>query len=82
MVKVKKSWADKLQPSNDLPKIVPAPEIWGGGKMYIPAPIEVNEVMGMVPKGKLLPFLKSESTLPKNIIPILLVRSQPEYLPG
>ncbi len=54
MAKVKKSWADKLRPSNDLPKIVPAPEIWGGGKMYIPTPIEVNEVMGMVPKGKII----------------------------
>jgi alkylated DNA nucleotide flippase Atl1 len=52
--KKEKTWADKLQPSKDLPKIVPAPEVWGGGKMYIPSPIEVHDVMGLVPKGKIV----------------------------
>lgn len=54
MAKAKKSWVEKLHTANDLPKIEEAPKQWGGGKMYIPAPIEVNNVMAMIPKGKLI----------------------------
>ena len=54
MAKAKKTWVEKLHTSNDLPKIEEAPKQWGGGKMYIPAPIEVNAVMAKVPEGKLI----------------------------
>jgi len=54
----KKDWIQKLQGRDDLPQIK---EItgkitakWGEGTMLIPAPIEVDQVMKKVPKGKLV----------------------------
>jgi hypothetical protein len=54
----RKSWIEKLNDSKDLPKVV---EIdgrmsrkWGTGTCAIPAPIEVDELMRRVPKGKLI----------------------------
>jgi len=56
-MKAKKSWTEKLNDSKDLPKVV---EIegkltrkWGEGTCIIPAPIEVDEIMKKIPKGKL-----------------------------
>ena len=58
MTKLKKSWREKLEDSKDLPKVV---EItgkmstrWGTGTVCIPAPREVDEIMRMVPRGKLI----------------------------
>jgi 23S rRNA A2030 N6-methylase RlmJ len=58
MTKLKKSWREKLEDSKDLPRVV---EItgkmstrWGTGTVCIPAPIEVDEIMRMVPRGKLI----------------------------
>ena len=58
MAKPRKSWREKLADSKDLPKVV---EItgkmstrWGTGTVVIPAPIEVDEIMNQVPKGKLI----------------------------
>ncbi|MBW2000856.1 MAG: MGMT family protein [Deltaproteobacteria bacterium] len=57
-MKTKKTWRDKLQDSKDLPKTVPIPEKmrknWGEGTLVIPAPLEVDEIMKKVPKGKLI----------------------------
>ncbi len=54
----KKSWIEKLHDSKDLPKIVnlegKQAEKWGEGKMVVPAPIEVYEIMKLPQKGKLL----------------------------
>ena len=57
MAKMRKSWQEKLADSKDLPKVV---EItgkmstrWGTGTFVIPAPMEVDEIMRQVPKGKL-----------------------------
>lgn len=54
----KKTWAEKLHDSKDLPKIVKldnkAAQKWGGKTMYIPSPIEVDKAMKKVPKGKLV----------------------------
>jgi alkylated DNA nucleotide flippase Atl1 len=57
MAKLRKSWREKLADSKDFPKVV---EItgkmstrWGTGTVVIPAPMEVNEIMRQVPKGKL-----------------------------
>ncbi len=58
MAKRRKSWQEKLEDSKDLPKVV---EItgkmstrWGTGTVCIPAPIEVDEIMKKVPRGKLI----------------------------
>lgn len=54
----KKSWREKLMDSKDLPKVVVlnenARKHWKGSNMAIPSPLEVNEVMSKVPKGKLI----------------------------
>ena len=58
MTKTRKTWQEKLADSKDLPKVV---EItgkmstrWGTGTVCIPAPIEVDEIMKQVPRGKLI----------------------------
>ncbi len=58
MAKARKSWREKLADSKDLPRVV---EItakmstrWGTGTVCIPAPIEVDEIMKKVPRGKLI----------------------------
>jgi alkylated DNA nucleotide flippase Atl1 len=56
MAKPKKSWREKLLDAKGLPKTGPIDERmtkrWGAGTMVIPAPIEVDEVMRRVPKGR------------------------------
>ena len=53
----RKTWKEKLADSKDLPKIQEIPERlkgkWGSGDFVIPAPLEVDELMRRVPKGKL-----------------------------
>jgi hypothetical protein len=54
----KKSWREKLADSKDLPKVVAlrgkAAAKWGKGTMAIPAPIEVDQIMRSVPRGRIL----------------------------
>ena len=54
--KPKKSWREKLLDSKDLPKVEKITgkmsARWGTGTVVIPAPIEVDEFMKKVPKGK------------------------------
>jgi len=56
-MKAKKSWREKLADSKDLPKVVKITgkmtSRWGTGTVVIPAPMEVNELMKKIPKGKL-----------------------------
>ncbi|MBA7662770.1 hypothetical protein ES703_70803 [subsurface metagenome] len=56
MSKKRKSWQEKLADSKDLPKVVEITDKmlkrWGTGTVVIPAPIEVDEIMGKVPEGK------------------------------
>ena len=61
MAKLKSSWREKLKSTaekNDLPKVVEVNEKmskrWGEGTCVIPAPREVDEIMGMVPQGRLI----------------------------
>jgi len=61
MAKKRKSWREKLMDSKDLPKVVKiTPKMagrWGtkvGDTVVIPAPIDVDEIMRKVPKGKLI----------------------------
>ncbi len=55
--RARKSWREKLADSKGLPKVGLVEDgmstRWGTGTMVIPAPIEVDELMRRVPKGKL-----------------------------
>lgn len=57
-IKLKKSWTEKLHDSKDLPKVVKIEgklsKRWGTGTCAIPSPMEVNNFMKKVPKGKLI----------------------------
>ena len=57
MKKIRKSWREKLADSKDLPKVFSIDgklsKRWGEGTCVIPAPLEVDEMMRGVPKGKL-----------------------------
>ncbi len=56
--KPRKTWREKLADSKDLPRVVEntgkMSTRWGTGSVCIPAPIEVDEIMGKVPRGKLI----------------------------
>ncbi|MBA7643387.1 hypothetical protein ES703_51112 [subsurface metagenome] len=58
MAKGRKTWQEKLADDKDLPKVVEITDkmskIWGTGTLVIPAPIEIDEIMGKVPRGKLI----------------------------
>ena len=58
MAKLRKSWQEKLADSRDLPKVVEINEKmskrWGTATVAIPAPREVDEIMALVPRGKLI----------------------------
>jgi alkylated DNA nucleotide flippase Atl1 len=53
----KKTWCEKLQDTKGLPKVEKITgkmsKRWGTGTVVVPAPMEVNEIMRKVPKGKL-----------------------------
>jgi len=57
MAAKRKSWQEKLADSKDLPKVFTIEgklsKRWGEGTCVIPAPIEVDEIMRGIPKGKL-----------------------------
>jgi len=57
-MKAKKTWRQKLQDSKDFPQVVPISERmtrrWGSGTCVIPAPVEVDQIMRQVPRGKLI----------------------------
>ncbi len=54
-MKSKKTWREKLAESKDLPKT-----------MVIPSPVEVDQVMRRVPKGKLATINEIRACLAKN----------------
>ena len=68
--KKKNTWTEKLQDSKDLPRVEPISEKmskrWGKGTIVIPAPIEVDELMKKVPKGKLTTINNIRETLAKK----------------
>ena len=55
-MKTRKSWREKLADSKGLPKVEKITgkmsKRWGTGTVVIPAPMEVDELMSKVPKGK------------------------------
>ena len=54
----KKDWIQKLQNRKDLPQIKKITgkitAKWGKGTMVIPSPVQVDQIMNKVPKGKLI----------------------------
>ncbi|MFC2006804.1 hypothetical protein ACFLUQ_01395 [Chloroflexota bacterium] len=58
MAKLRKSWQERLTDSKDLPKVIEITDDmsqrWGTGTVCIPAPIEVDEIMKKVPRGRLI----------------------------
>jgi len=66
----RKTWTEKLNDSKDLPKVVKIDgkmtRRWGEGTVVIPAPIEVNELMSMVPKGKVTTINEIRQALAKK----------------
>jgi len=58
MSKKQKSWQEKLADSKGLPKVVEINDKmskrWGTGTVVIPAPIEVDEIMKLVPRGRVI----------------------------
>jgi hypothetical protein len=69
-MKAKRSWSQKLTDSKGLPKTGPIEgkmsTRWGTGTMVIPAPLEVDELMRRVPKGKLVTITELRAALAKR----------------
>lgn len=67
---IMKSWKEKLLDSKDLPKVIKITgkmsKRWGTGTCAIPAPIEVDEVMRKVPKGKLITINRIREKIAKK----------------
>jgi alkylated DNA nucleotide flippase Atl1 len=70
MAHKRKSWREKLADSKGLPKTVALAgkmkERCGPGTLVIPAPMEVDEIMRAVPKGKLTTIDDIRATLAKK----------------
>jgi hypothetical protein len=66
----KKSWTKKLADSKDLPKVEKITDKmskrWGTGKVVIPAPMEVDEMLRKVPEGKLATINEIREALAKK----------------
>ncbi len=66
----KKSWREKLADNKGLPKVEKITDKmskrWGEGTVVIPAPMEVNEIMKNVPKGKLITINEMRHILAKK----------------
>lgn len=66
----RKSWSEKLKESKGLPKVEKITEKmskrWGTGTVVIPAPIEVDEMMRKVPKGKVITINEIRVALAKK----------------
>ncbi len=61
----RKTWREKLADNKGFPKVVDATtsKRGGTGTFVIPAPVEVDELMRRVPKGKLITIDKLRETL-------------------
>jgi hypothetical protein len=70
MAKLKKTWTEKLNDDKDLPRVIEINEKmsqrWGTGTCVIPAPREVNEIMRLVPRGRLITINQIREVLAKR----------------
>jgi hypothetical protein len=66
----RKSWSEKLKDNKGLPKVEKITgkmsKRWGTRTVVIPAPMEVDEIMKKVPKGKLTTINEIRSVLAKK----------------
>ena len=72
----KPSWQEKLNNSKGYPKVEEISgrmsKKWGQGTLVIPAPIEVDQIMKKVPKGKIITIKEIRSASQSNIILLLV----------
>ncbi|MFH1452476.1 MAG: MGMT family protein [Armatimonadota bacterium] len=70
MTSKKKSWREKLNNSKGLPKVSKLTgkmaEKWGKGTIAIPAPLEVDNIMKKVPKGRVTTVNEIRSIIAKK----------------
>jgi hypothetical protein len=69
MAKLKKTWKEKLQEGRKAEVIEITENMsqkWGTGTCVIPAPLEVDEIMKMVPRGKLITINQIRETLARR----------------
>jgi hypothetical protein len=70
MARTKRSWREKLADSKDFPKVckidASKSKRWGTGTFVIAAPVEVDELMRKVPKGKLTTIDEMRKVLAKR----------------
>ncbi len=66
----RKSWSEKLMDDKGLPRVETITDKmskrWGTGTVVIPAPMEVDEMMRRVPKGKLITINEIRAALAKK----------------
>ena len=69
-MKAKKTWKQKLNDAKGLPKVGRVEgkmsTRWGAGTVVIPAPIEVDQLMRRVPKGKLVTINELRTALARK----------------
>ncbi len=69
-MKKRKTWKEKLEGIKGLPRVVEIKgklsKRWGEGTAVIPAPKDVNEIMRMVPEGKIITINKIRDILAKR----------------
>ena len=69
-MKIKKSWREKLADAKDLPRVEKISEKmskrWGEGTVVIPSPLEVDEIMKRVPRGKVITINEIRSLLARK----------------
>ena len=69
-MKLRISWRAKLSDSKDLPRVERITgkmnTRWGEGTVVIPAPLEVDEIMRKIPKGKLVTVNEIRAALAKK----------------
>jgi hypothetical protein len=69
MAKSKKSWQEKLRQGQKavVEEITPSmSQRWGTGTVVIPAPLEVDEIMRQVPRGKVITITEIRALLAKK----------------
>ena len=66
----KKSWREKLADNKGFPKVEKITDKmskrWGEGTVVIPAPMEVDEIMRQVPRGKVITINRIREVVAKR----------------
>lgn len=69
MAKLKKTWKEKLHEGREAQVVEITENMsqkWGTGSCVIPAPLEVDEIMKLVPKGRLITINQIRETLARR----------------